>query len=115
MCQNLNCLLPILAATSFSGPSRADDREAEVTRIANVRSCRSPSFSPDGMRIAFVSDLNGVPQVWTASSDGGWPDLVTALDDPVTRATWSPTVDWLAFGLAPGGGMNEQVSKGAGS
>jgi len=109
MSQNLNCLLPILAATFLSGASRADDLEAEVTRMANVRSCWSPSFSPDGTRIAFVSDLNGVPQVWTVSSAGGWPDLVTALDDPVTSVTWSPTGEWLAFGLAPGGGMNQQV------
>ena len=40
---------------------------------------------------------------------GGWPDLVTALDDQVTGVVWSPAGDWLAFGLAPGGGMNEQV------
>jgi dipeptidyl aminopeptidase/acylaminoacyl peptidase len=38
-----------------------------------------------------------------------WPELVTALDDPVSGVDWSPDGDWLAFSLAPGGGMNEQV------
>lgn len=66
-------------------------------------------FFPGCNRIAFVSDLTGVPQVWTVPTDGGWPTLVTALDDQVRVVNWSPYGQWLAFGLTPGGGMNEQI------
>jgi dipeptidyl aminopeptidase/acylaminoacyl peptidase len=83
--------------------------EQSVALLARVGRCGSPSFSPDGARLAFVSDLTGTPQVWTVAAAGGWPDLVTALDDQVTGVVWSPAGDRLAFGLAPGGGMNEQV------
>ena len=88
---------------------RADEVTGVVARMARIGSSYSPSFSPDGSRLAFVSDLNGIPQVWTVASDGGWPTLVTGLDDPVSRVAWSPDGEWLAFSLAPGGGMNGQV------
>ncbi len=55
-----------------------NDLEAAVALMAKIRTCFSPSFSPDGKRLAFVSDLNGVPQVWTVATEGGWPELVTA-------------------------------------
>src|SRR5689334_560954 len=88
--------------------SNAELEEA-VTRMARIASCSSPSFSPDGQRIAFVSNLNGVPQLWIVPAEGGWPELVTALDDQVVDVKWSPMSDQLAFVLAPGGGMNQQI------
>lgn len=87
----------------------ADDLETTVRLMAKIGSCWSPSFSPDEERLAFVSNLGGVPQVWTVPVTGGWPEPVTALDDQVSSVTWSPTGEWLAFALAPGGGMNQQV------
>jgi len=86
-----------------------DALDTIVATMARVGRCAFPSFSLDGDRIAFVSDLSGIPQVWTVSVAGGWPDRVTALDDQVTAVYWSPNAAWLAFTLAPGGGLNEQV------
>ena len=80
-----------------------------VTHMAKVGRAGSPTFSPDGKRIAFVSDLSGVPQIWVMSAEGGWPTLLTNDNDPVGNVIWSPTSDWLAYSLAPGGGMNTQV------
>ncbi len=77
--------------------------------MAKVGGCWSPSFSPDGQTLAFVSNLNGNPQIWTVSTAGGWPQLVTGLDDQIASVHWSPDGRWLAFSLAPGGGMNQQV------
>jgi dipeptidyl aminopeptidase/acylaminoacyl peptidase len=89
----------------------ADDSEVEraVARMAKVGSGGSPSFSPDGSRIAFVTNISGVPQVWTMSTAGGYPSLVTSFDDAVGFVTWSPDGQWLAFNVAPGGGFNEQI------
>src|SRR5262249_252873 len=60
-------------------------------------------------RLAFIADLSGLPQVWTVPTEGGWPDQVTALDDPVRGLYWSPDGSRLAILVAPGGGMNAQV------
>jgi len=86
-----------------------DGLEREVARLSGIGACWSPSFSPDGSTLAFVSDLNGAPQIWTVPPDGGWPRLVTAHDDPVGRVRWSPAGEWLAYSVAPGGGMNQQI------
>jgi dipeptidyl aminopeptidase/acylaminoacyl peptidase len=83
--------------------------EASGARMARIGVCYSASFSPDGSRIAFNSDLGGIPQVWTVASEGGWPQPVTALEDPVHFLHWSPDGSTIAFTVAPGGGMNEQI------
>ena len=100
------------AATARPGSgqdSQDDPLEAAVGRLARIGSCRGPSLAPDGGRVAFVADLTGIPQVWTVAVAGGEPTPVTALDDQVGMVAWSPAGDWLAFTLAPGGGMNEQI------
>src|SRR5688572_9863513 len=85
-----------------------DPLERSVAAMARIGSTRSPSFSPDGRTLAMVSDMAGVPQVWTVPVAGGWPTQVTALEDPVGGVAWSPAGDWLALSVAPGGGMNSQ-------
>jgi dipeptidyl aminopeptidase/acylaminoacyl peptidase len=86
-----------------------DDLTAQVTRMSRITRCGQPSFAPDGSRLAVVCNLTGTPQVWTVGVNGGWPKLVTDSSEPVTAAYWSPAGDCLAFSLAPGGGLNEQV------
>lgn len=88
---------------------KADDLEALVSSLTEIGLCRSPSFSPDASRVAFVSDASGLPQVWVVPTQGGTPARVTDLDDPVESVLWSPDGKWLAFLVSPGGGMNKQV------
>ncbi len=85
------------------------DLERSVTAMAKIGACYSPSISPDGKQIAFISNLNGIPQVWIVGANGGWPRLITALDDQIGSVSWSPDGSQLALSLAPGGGMNQQI------
>jgi dipeptidyl aminopeptidase/acylaminoacyl peptidase len=89
--------------------STTDELTTAVTLMARIGRCGSPTFSPSGGTLAFVCDMSGVPQVWTAATEGGWPTLVTTLEDPVNSVEWSPSTDWLAISVAPGGGMNTQI------
>ena len=98
-----------LFAPARSSSAADDDLERSVAMMAKIGSATSPSFSPDGSRIAFVTNISGLPQVWTMPSTGGYPTLVTVFDDPVGFVRWSPDGKWLAFNIAPGGGLNEQI------
>jgi len=75
-------LLPLLVL--LTSTALADDLERTVATMARIGFANSPSFSPDGKQVAFLSNMSGSPQIWVVSTDGGWPDQVTALDDPVT-------------------------------
>ena len=105
----------VLAGTAIaqtaapSGSSAEKDVDALVERLARVGRAFSPTFSPDGKHVALISDLSGVPQVWTVPAAGGWPRLVTTGDDPVGGVVWSPTSEWLALSVLPGGGLNSQI------
>lgn len=105
-------LLSLVMTSVIAGSGQtavADDLETSVGRMAKIGSCSSARFSPDGMRLAFISNLSGIPQVWMIASGGGFPEQVTAFDDLVTGLEWSPDGEWLALSIAPGGGLNEQV------
>jgi len=99
-------------AVVAKAPSRSrpdDDLVKSVERLAQIGFCATPSFSPDGSRIAFISDLSGTPQLWTVATAGGWPAKVTVFPDQVVNARWSPTDDRIALEVAPGGGLNQQI------
>jgi dipeptidyl aminopeptidase/acylaminoacyl peptidase len=101
-------LLLIINTTAAQAPKNPQLVDM-VTRMARIGRASSPSFSPDGKRMAFVSDSSGIPQVWIAPVEGGAPTQVTKGNDPIGRVSWSPNGDWLVFSLAPGGGMNAQI------
>jgi dipeptidyl aminopeptidase/acylaminoacyl peptidase len=94
-----------LAGDAVVGP----ELEGLLGRLGSIGRCGGPTFSPDGRRVAFVSDLSGSLQAWSVAAEGGWPDKITALDAPVGRVSWSPAGDRIALIAAPGGGMNRQV------
>jgi len=102
-------LLLVISPSSLAQATKNTKLVDMVTRMAKVGRASSPTFSPDGTRLAYVSDQTGVPQVWVAAVDGSAPFQVTKGDDPVGRVIWSPSGEWLAFSLAPGGGMNTQI------
>jgi TolB protein len=52
----------------------------------------SPTYSPDGQRIAFVSTRAGQPQVYVMAADGTDEQLFAPFDYGVTGASYAP--DW---------------------
>ncbi len=66
----------------------------------------SPTFSPDGARIAFVSNRLGEPQVYVMAR-GGEPRLVSEYTygraGYSTSPAWSPRGPWIAYHTRAGG------------
>lgn len=88
----------------------ADEVARTVEAIARIRAAFSPSFSPDGRSMAYISNTSGSPQLWVMPLDGrGEPRQLTQLPDPVQPVYWSPNGQWLAYAVAPGGGLNTQI------
>ena len=56
-----------------------------------------PAFSPDGRRIAFVSNRTGRAQVWTANADGSDARQLTFHTFAATSPQWSPDGERLVF------------------
>ena len=109
-CVVLACCVSALAvAQSQPDAKPKSDLAAAVARMARVGSANSPSFSPDGKWVSFISNMSGTPQVWVVPAEGGYPRMITSGDDPVVEAEWSPASDWIGIAIAPGGGLNTQV------
>ncbi|HSG40921.1 MAG TPA: S9 family peptidase [Thermoanaerobaculia bacterium] len=105
--------LLLLTMPSFAAPSdkppAPDKIAAVVERMARVTFSSTPSLSPDGRQVLFLSNRSGSPQVWIGPVDGGEPRQVVSFDDPVSAVDWSPDGLWIALAVAPGGGLNEQI------
>ena len=57
----------------------------------------APSWSPDGARLTFVSDLDGNPDIWTVDLDGSNVVNLTQEEAKDHSPAWSPDGAWIAF------------------
>lgn len=57
----------------------------------------SPRWSPDGKRLAYVSNREGSPQIFIRWMDDGQTSVVSRLTEPPSGLAWSPDGTRLAF------------------
>jgi TolB protein len=57
----------------------------------------APAWSPDGSRIALVSDRGGSSNIWTVATDGSDPLNITNHEAKDHSPAWSPDGEWIAF------------------
>ena len=87
-----------------------------ISRYLNTRNAYGPSISSDGQRVAFVTDITGVPQAWQVrcdprSAEAAWPDQLTFQADRVMGVWCSPAAgdDRLIYARDVGGNENAQI------
>jgi dipeptidyl aminopeptidase/acylaminoacyl peptidase len=95
------------------GPAAGAGMDGAPQPLTTARATdTSPRWSPDGRRIAFVSDRGGTKQIWVIPADGGEARLLTAGSYAPADPAWSPDGKWIAFtgkpdGTASGAGRRE--------
>ncbi len=67
-----------------------DGKSAPRQLTAGTKKDRDPRLSPDGTRVAFVSDRDGTPQVYLLDLGGGEPRKLTSFPLGVDGPIWSP-------------------------
>ena len=80
-------------------------------RYLKIRTAHGATWSPDGRRVAFLTDITGVPQAWEMASEGppSWPEQLTFHDERVSGAHYSLTENRLVFGMDAGGNERTQL------
>jgi dipeptidyl aminopeptidase/acylaminoacyl peptidase len=61
------------------------------------KSSSSPAWSPDGSRLAFISDRTDKRQIYVINPLGGESEPLTTVEDGVTSFEWSPDGTRIAF------------------
>src|SRR5258707_6148627 len=64
---------------------------------ASKKSSLSPAWSPDGSRLAFISDRTDKRQLYVINPQGGEAEALTSLDDGVNSFQWSPDGTAIAY------------------
>lgn len=81
-----------------------------VQRYLSIKSSSSPQFSPDDRGVAYLSDLTGVPQVWSITLDeGAWAQQMTFDQERVGFMSYSRKRDSIAYGVDAGGNERFQI------
>lgn len=97
------------------GPLSTAPTTAPSQLVASTREEYSPQFSPDGSRIAFVSDRSGSREIWVCDSNGSNLVQLTNFGGSQTGSPrWSPDGRQIAFDSRPAGLSSIYVISAAG-
>lgn len=79
-----------------------------IQQYLNIKSAGSPTLSPDGKQMAYLTNTTGTSQVWMIDLPSGTPKQLTNYEDNVGFARWLPDGSGIIFGKARGGDENTQ-------
>jgi len=76
----------------------ADVRTGATRQLTNSKkSSQSPAWSPDGLRLAFISDRSDKRQIYLINPSAGEAEPLTSGDEGVGNFAWSPDGKTIAF------------------
>ncbi len=79
-----------------------------IQQYLNIKSAGSPTLSPDGKKMAYLTNATGTSQIWMIDLPNGAPIQITNYEDNVGFVRWLPDNGGIIFGKARGGDENTQ-------
>jgi dipeptidyl aminopeptidase/acylaminoacyl peptidase len=97
-----------LFLVSFFAAAQAAAQPYTIQQYLSIKSAGSPTLSPDGRQLAYLTNTTGTTQVWQIDLPGGKPRQLTNYEDNVGFVRWLPDGSGIIFGKARGGDENTQ-------
>jgi dipeptidyl aminopeptidase/acylaminoacyl peptidase len=85
------------------------NKKYRIEQFFAIRQITGFSVSPDGTRIAYITNTNGLPNIWTIPIEGGWTSQITLAENAVKALSYSPKKDEIIFQSDVNGDENHQL------
>jgi dipeptidyl aminopeptidase/acylaminoacyl peptidase len=72
-------------------------KEYTIDQFFAIRAISGFTVSPDGKTIAYITNTNGMPNIWTLPIGGGWTNQITLEDNAVSSLHYSPKKNDILF------------------
>ncbi|CAM3845053.1 S9 family peptidase [Mesobacillus zeae] len=69
----------------------------------------SPVYAPDGQKLRFIADYDGLPQIWEQQGEDGQPVKVTFSKERITLFKYIANSDMAIIGMDAGGDEKQQL------
>lgn len=84
-------------------------KQYSISQYFAIRSIFGVSVSPDSKTIAYITNTNGMPNIWTIPIEGGWASQITLADNAITSLNYSPKKKELIYTSDNQGDENHQL------
>lgn len=88
---------------------KSQRKQYKVKQFYAIRQISGISVSPEGKNIAYITNTDGLPNIWTIPVKGGWPSQVTLHDHAVKELKYSPVKNDIIFQSDINGDENLQI------
>lgn len=102
------CKSIAILATLFALSINVLGQNYTIQQYLNIKSAGSPTLSPDGKQMAYLTNATGTSQVWSIELPNGTPKQLTNYEDNIGFVRWLPDNSGIIFGKARGGDENTQ-------
>lgn len=89
--------------------SNKTGKQYKVKQYYAIRQIISVSASPNSKKIAYITNTDGLPNIWTIPINGGWASQITLHDNAVKALHYSPKRNEIIFQSDVNGDENHQI------